>query len=170
MPCGVDTGECTAGVQRCTAGVWSSCSGVAPMAESCNGRDDDCDGANDNGYACVQGSSQSCAVCGGSGTQNCRPDCLAWEPCRRAEECNGCDDDANGSADNGFMCVQNTPGLTCTTACGTSATRPAGAAIAWRPETVASAGFTSGSLLPPLWVRWELEVGSLHGVRATPDC
>ena len=38
------------------------------------------------------------------------------------EACNGMDDDCDGSADNGFACVQSLAGVPCPTACGSTGT------------------------------------------------
>ena len=109
--------SCTPGTCR-TAGEGPSYSGT------CNGCDDDNDGRSDEGFTCRQGSSRSCTTgCGTSGSQRCRTDCSDWEVCRASSEtCNGCDDDGDGAADDGYACVQGQV-LTCTTACGTGGSR-----------------------------------------------
>ncbi|MCC6873775.1 MAG: putative metal-binding motif-containing protein [Sandaracinaceae bacterium] len=48
-PCGMDTGECTTGVEQCTASGWGTCSGTPPTVETCNHLDDSCDGMTDEG-------------------------------------------------------------------------------------------------------------------------
>jgi hypothetical protein len=50
--CGVDVGNCRAGVQRCDNGVYGACSGRGPEVESCDGDDEDCDGTTDEGAEC----------------------------------------------------------------------------------------------------------------------
>ena len=47
---------------------------------------------------------------------------FAGQTCTGAEVCNGCDDDANGVADNGFACAQGAT-RACTSACGTAGTQ-----------------------------------------------
>jgi cysteine-rich repeat protein len=56
---------------------WGSCT---PPAETCNGRDDDCVGGADNGFACVQGASESCTVGACTGTRTCSATC-EWGAC-----------------------------------------------------------------------------------------
>ncbi|MCZ7679251.1 MAG: hypothetical protein M5U28_11045 [Sandaracinaceae bacterium] len=111
----------TLGTYTCS----SSCTaGVCRGTEACNGCDDDLDGTADDGFTCALGASRSCTTaCGTSGTQSCQSDCSEWRSCRASSEtCNGCDDDLNGAADDGFACVR---GLVygCTTACGTPGQR-----------------------------------------------
>ena len=50
--CGVDVGECQAGLQRCDNGTFGDCSGRGPERETCDGRDEDCDGQADEGAEC----------------------------------------------------------------------------------------------------------------------
>ncbi len=50
--CGIDVGNCRAGLQRCDNGVYGACSGRGPEAESCDGDDEDCDGTTDEGAEC----------------------------------------------------------------------------------------------------------------------
>ncbi|MBI5501917.1 MAG: pre-peptidase C-terminal domain-containing protein [Deltaproteobacteria bacterium] len=64
------TGACTA---ACAIPAGASCT---PPAETCNGLDDDCTGGADNGFACVQGSSQSCTVNACTGTALCSAACV----------------------------------------------------------------------------------------------
>ncbi|HEY3358887.1 MAG TPA: MopE-related protein, partial [Polyangia bacterium] len=108
-----DVGECRAGHERCAAGVWSvDTPEVLPQPETCNGKDDDCNGFTDDGLAAV--------VCW-DGTVGCDPQtgacvgvcrlgsksCVggSYGACQGqvqpgAEECNGLDDDCDGTVDN----------------------------------------------------------------------
>jgi hypothetical protein len=124
-----DPGVCAAGTQTCigagSSATWGACS-ITPVSEACDGRDEDCDGTADDGFACPRGDTRACTgSCGGvsySGTQTCRSDCAGWGVCGGAEVCNGCDDDLDGSPDDGFACVRgSTQG--CSTSCGTSGTQ-----------------------------------------------
>ncbi len=119
------TGCGTVGTRSCSASCsfnGQTCSGV----EVCNGCDDDANGAPDNGLGCVLGSVQACTrTCGAAtlpGTRRCLGDCSGYSACTLAEQCNGCDDDGDGTADNGFFCPQNSVTF-CTTPCGTAGQR-----------------------------------------------
>jgi cysteine-rich repeat protein len=108
-------GASCAGSETCQVGscIWSGVCAVS-ATELCNGRDDDCDGVTDEGFGCVLGSTESCALSCGSGTRTCEAGC-AWGTCRSGAEvaCNGCDDDGDGVTDEGAWCPVDT-GLTTT--------------------------------------------------------
>ncbi|UJR81726.1 MopE-related protein [Sandaracinus amylolyticus] len=105
------SGSCSFGGQTCRG------------TEICNGCDDDVDGTADDGFTCRLGETRSCTrACGSgsvTGTQRCLADCSGWSDCTATETCNGCDDDGDGSVDNGFFCPRNAITY-CTTACGTA--------------------------------------------------
>ncbi len=109
----------TSGNQSCAA----DCSGFGACVaatETCNGCDDDGDGLRDEGFACERGTTRSCTTaCGTSGTQTCGLDCGGYGACIATEVCNGCDDDGDGTADDGFTCRLGAI-RSCTTSCGTS--------------------------------------------------
>jgi len=100
--CGIDVGECMAGTQTCTAGAWGPCSDTGPTMELCNGEDDDCDGLVDN-------LTERCGMDEGecvSGIRRCVSG--SFGACEGAigpsdEECNGLDDDCDGSIDEDVM-------------------------------------------------------------------
>jgi hypothetical protein len=76
--------------------------------ESCNGADDDCDTVPDDGLACVLGATSACTnACGAPGARTCGAGC-AWSACCGAAEvcrtdCSrpACDDDCDGTTDEG---------------------------------------------------------------------
>jgi hypothetical protein len=75
-------------------------------AESCNGVDDDCNGAIDDGpgLMCAMGSSPSACTttCGTPGLRSCTATCTFGSCAASVETCmNSCDDDADGSIDEG---------------------------------------------------------------------
>ena len=45
--CGIDLGECRAGIESCQAGDWLACTGAMSTVEVCDGRDNDCNGLTD---------------------------------------------------------------------------------------------------------------------------
>ena len=95
-------GAC-AGTQSCVAGCsWGAC--TVTIAETCNGVDDDCDGSTDEGYTCAAGTTRSCTTaCSTAGTQSCQFGSCVWGSCCAASETcgNGCDDDCDGTVDEG---------------------------------------------------------------------
>ena len=116
QPCSVGTGACQrTGVTQCAGdGNGTECSvSPAPAAagELCNGIDDNCDGTIDEGFerlneVCIVGD----GVCLRAGVRTCSPDGLAVECSVQAgvggdEECNGLDDDCDGTADEEFPTV-----------------------------------------------------------------
>jgi hypothetical protein len=115
--CGSSVGACMEGSQSCSAGAWGPCTGeVGPSMELCDGSvDEDCDGSVDEGCACVDGETQSCGTNRGEcefGTETCDLS-GAWGACMGGvgpsmELCNGLDDDCDGPADEGGVCVPPT--------------------------------------------------------------
>jgi MYXO-CTERM domain-containing protein len=102
-------GVCSAGKYDCAAGGNLQCvPDVAPSSQSevCNGLDDDCDGATDDGFdvgvacsagvgACKVDGAYACDVNGGSV-------CSAVAGTPTPEQCNGIDDNCDGTIDDGF--------------------------------------------------------------------
>jgi MYXO-CTERM domain-containing protein len=128
------TGACptscgSTGKRACSSScAWGACQ---PPAETCNAKDDDCDGAVDDGFACAQGFLGDCTTsCGSTGERTCSSSC-AWGACQPpAETCNAKDDDCDGTADNGFACIQGSAGE-CTTSCGSLGKRECTADCSW---------------------------------------
>ena len=106
--CGeTDVGECTYGRSTCNdEGNWVGCDAVFPRDETdetCNTLDEDCDGDFDGS----EGLTRQCGeteegVCS-FGTETCTDE-GTWNGCdavvARDEECNGLDDDCDGTIDN----------------------------------------------------------------------
>ncbi len=113
--CGTDVGACVMGLQTCSRGEWSDeCpGGTGPAAEVCEGAiDEDCDDVVDNGCECISGATRSCGTDVGEcvrGTETCNTS-GHWDVCNgeitaTAEQCNGVDDDCDGSTDEGCACI-----------------------------------------------------------------
>ncbi len=103
----------TSGTRACVGCNWAP--ECAPPIESCNGRDDDCDTACDNGYECCAGSPASACTtnCGTPGVRSCSIGCTFGLCCAPAEVCgNGCDDNCNGTPDEGCSACDTCPGAT----------------------------------------------------------
>jgi RHS repeat-associated protein len=123
--CGV--GACSAGgVTSCVLGqVLDSCQPGAPAAadSSCDGVDDDCDGASDEDYVPL---ATSCGIgaCGATGASSCvlgqvLDSCQPGTPAASDANCDGVDDDCDGSADEDYTPL--------TTSCGIGACGATGA-------------------------------------------
>ncbi|MCB9544007.1 MAG: hypothetical protein H6703_16390 [Myxococcales bacterium] len=108
--CGSDVGACVAGERACMGGVFGACVGrVEPSVEVCNSVDDDCNGIDDDvpglGIACQVGIGE----CRRDGTLVCRaasegePVCSAIAGAARPEQCNGRDEDCDGTSDEGLQ-------------------------------------------------------------------
>jgi hypothetical protein len=109
-------GACRDGMMECVDGLefgtWGSCEGdVMPVEEVCDAGevDEDCDGAINEGCECIGNEPIPCGVAVGAcgqGLQECidgrRGECVgATEP--RPEQCNGIDDDCDGTVDEGIV-------------------------------------------------------------------
>ena len=106
IDCGTDVGRCETGRQTCMGGQYGVCLGATdPSVEVCNGDDDDCDGSTDEGVAPVEcytaddPRTQGVGVCRG-GLEACRSDVCAGEVVPSPEECDGEDDDCDGTIDD----------------------------------------------------------------------
>jgi hypothetical protein len=106
IDCGTDVGRCATGRQTCMGGQYGICIGATvPVNEVCNGDDDDCDGATDEGivpvecYTAADPRTQGVGVCRG-GLEACLSDVCVGEVVPSAEECDGEDDDCDGTVDD----------------------------------------------------------------------
>lgn len=98
---------CGAGRSTCSKGVWSACNAPLPVPETCNAKDDDCDGIVDNGLEvkpCYPRDNAELlnGVCR-FGVNRCvggKFSCVGWVG-PTTEDCNGLDDDCDGSTDEG---------------------------------------------------------------------
>lgn len=126
-----------AGALRCGTDCDDSVASTHPTSsEVCNGIDDDCDlridDIIDGNVICRAGATRPCTTsCGPMGSQLCNDSCLGWDTCTAAEICNGCDDNNNGAADDGFECVRGASSA-CTTSCGTTGVRLCGDACTYQ--------------------------------------
>ncbi|TNF37751.1 MAG: HYR domain-containing protein [Deltaproteobacteria bacterium] len=114
------TGDTTCGIGACASTGQAAClGGVAtntctpgtPAANDsvCNGIDDDCDSLTDEEYTPTQ---TSCGVgaCRATGLSVCVQGalvntCIAGQPAASDTDCDGIDDDCNGTADDGYQAV-----------------------------------------------------------------
>lgn len=90
------------------------------------------DGVVEGDERCEEDGTERCATtCGTTGVRRCGAGTCQWEACEAPEEqCNGADDDCDGTLDEGFAC---SPGAreACETECGTEGSRVCGAGCGW---------------------------------------
>jgi hypothetical protein len=113
LACGLDDGECTAGVTQCvpTSGAFPNdtdhlvCTGQGPVPEGCDNKDNDCDGIVDGIIqACYTGSpaTRGQGICR-DGEQQCTAGSFGacvGQVLPGAEVCNNLDDDCDGTIDD----------------------------------------------------------------------
>ncbi len=104
VACGMDEGECEAGVIVCAEGVPACSAPVGPQPEACNGRDDDCDGETDEQYDLGVVCAVGVGECRRLGSTVCMPDgrgvwcdVVPGEP--GDEQCDLLDNDCDGQID-----------------------------------------------------------------------
>jgi hypothetical protein len=107
--CGTDEGACRPGTRTCQDGTWSGCVGVVGSTdELCDSKDNDCDGTTNEDFPNLR---QPCEAgqgdCRRTGIIRCSADGTA-EECNAVpgtsvpEECDGRDNDCDGTADEDF--------------------------------------------------------------------
>jgi len=115
--CGI--GACSAsGATSCVAGqLLDSCQPGAPAASdaSCDGVDDDCDGSVDEDYSPL---TTGCGIgaCGATGSTRCElgqvlDSCQPGTPAASDANCDGFDDDCNGSVDEDYSPLTTSCGI-----------------------------------------------------------
>ncbi|MEW5854143.1 MAG: putative metal-binding motif-containing protein [Myxococcota bacterium] len=123
QPCdGNDADQCVNGTVACNgAGTAAVCNETVSYTERCNSVDDDCDGATDEGFTyagktpgqtCDGNDTDLCV----NGTVACAADgsaAVCNETVSFTEQCNGSDDDCDGSTDEGFTAGGRSPGQSC---------------------------------------------------------
>ena len=104
----LDVGTCASGARTCSNGSFGPCKDqTLPGGEVCDGDDNDCDGVADEGFPDTDGDGiASCVDDDDDGDGS--PDTLDCGPLQPSvypgapEQCNGVDDDCDGTADEGF--------------------------------------------------------------------
>ena len=121
-------GVCAAtGTSSCELGVeYQNCTEGEPTGDDtdCNSFDEDCDGTPDDGYvqyptSCGEG------VCAATGTSSCdggveHMNCTAGAPTGDDTDCNGFDEDCDGTPDDGYTPYPTSCGVGVCAAVGTS--------------------------------------------------
>lgn len=100
-------GACVRGSQDCDEfGKWSAiCQGeVLPSDETCDGEDNDCDGAVDDGFGDISCGQGLCMVTVPACENGAPVECVPLDPEDPVEDCEGEDDDCDGTADEGCLC------------------------------------------------------------------
>ncbi|MBT4165679.1 hypothetical protein HOE04_01425 [archaeon] len=118
QPCGSDVGECVAGSQVCDInGIWGDCvGGQGPVVEICDNKDNDCSNGIDDGLS--RGTSCGVGACSGnSGVETCSAGVWGSDTCDDKAgavsdaNCNGVDDDCDGSKDEDYVSVDTSCGV-----------------------------------------------------------
>lgn len=101
-------GDCAAGTQTCDdLGKWGlDCVGeVLPSTETCDGFDNDCDGQVDQGFEPITCGQGPCQVTVNECENGVPQTCVPLDPMNVVEQCDGIDDNCNGSVDEGCACT-----------------------------------------------------------------
>lgn len=110
-PCGAETGECTAGVQRCVDGRWDdNCDGATSATpETCDALDNDCDDRVDESATCPSRLRTTSACALGTCVYVCTDD---YGDCDHVEG-NGCESNLLTSSEHCGSCDHSCGGYSC---------------------------------------------------------
>jgi hypothetical protein len=117
QPCGTDVGICSNKRKTCTSQIWGPCEWEqGPSSEACgNSLDDDCDGSIDEDCAaCTDSDADGYGYLASNLCMYPGQDCDDYDPYANPgmpEECDGIDNNCDGTADEGLDCYACSNGV-----------------------------------------------------------